>query len=83
MVQIHQERCIGCGLCAKDCIAANIQITEGKAHVLGECLACGHCVAICPQYAVSIPEFDMADKNHMFVCCWVIRQCNIKRTAPA
>ena len=82
MIQIHQERCIGCGLCAKDCIAANIRMTEGKAHVLGECLACGHCVAICPQYAVSIPEFDMADKKS-YVCMLLgYPAVQYKRTAP-
>ena len=26
-----------------------------------ECLQCGHCVAICPENAVAIPEYDMAD----------------------
>src|SRR5699024_2124047 len=25
------------------------------------CFQCGHCVAVCPKGAVSIPEYDMAD----------------------
>ena len=61
MIQIDKERCIGCGLCAQDCIAANIRVENGKAVVLQECLTCGHCAAVCPQQAVSIPQYDMAD----------------------
>lgn len=61
MIQIQQERCIGCGLCVQDCIAANIRVENGKAVVLQECLTCGHCAAICPQQAVTIPQYDMAD----------------------
>lgn len=61
MIQIDQERCIGCGLCVHDCIADNILLQEGKAVIQKACLNCGHCVAICPQQAVAIPDFDMDD----------------------
>ena len=61
MILIDKERCIGCGLCVKDCIAGNLKVENGKAEVLGSCLQCGHCVAVCAQNAVQIPEFDMAD----------------------
>ena len=60
MVVIDEKKCIGCGLCAADCIAQNIVIEE-KARVKQDCFQCGHCVAVCPQGAVSIPEYDMAD----------------------
>ncbi|MEG0155265.1 MAG: nitroreductase family protein [Lachnospiraceae bacterium] len=61
MVTINEELCIGCGMCKEDCIAHNIEIQDKKAVVKGKCMQCGHCVAICPQKAVSIPEYDMED----------------------
>lgn len=61
MVKINPEFCIGCGKCAADCIALNIELTEGKAEIKNDCFQCGHCVAICPEGAVSIPDYDMED----------------------
>jgi nitroreductase/NAD-dependent dihydropyrimidine dehydrogenase PreA subunit len=61
MVNIDKSKCIGCSLCVNDCIANNITLSDGKAHVNGPCILCGHCVAICPENAVYIPEYDMAD----------------------
>ena len=34
MVKIDREKCIGCGLCADDCIALNIKIQDKKAQML-------------------------------------------------
>lgn len=59
MVTIDESKCIGCGKCAKDCIAQMIEMNHKRARVSGECILCGHCVAICPADAVRIPEYDM------------------------
>ena len=57
MVVIDEERCTGCGTCVKDCVSHNLVLEEGKARPLDACFNCGHCVAICPQGASSIPEY--------------------------
>lgn len=58
MIKINKDACIGCGLCAKDCVARNVKIEEGKAKIKRECILCGHCVAICPKHAVTITEYE-------------------------
>lgn len=61
MVKVNQDKCIGCGKCAEDCLAFNIEITDGKAQAKKECLECGHCVAVCPVNAVELEGYDMED----------------------
>lgn len=54
MVVIDEMVCIGCGQCEKDCFGHNISLKDGKAHIMGKCFECGHCVAICPVNAAKI-----------------------------
>jgi len=61
MILIDHDKCVGCGLCVSDCIGYNLKLQDGKAVARRECFLCGHCVAICPAGAVSIPEYDMED----------------------
>lgn len=61
MVNIDKSKCTGCGKCEKDCIALALKTTGGKAVYTKDCLLCGHCVAVCPVNAVSIPDYDMKD----------------------
>lgn len=58
-VMIDDSKCVGCGLCVKDCVASSLEIVDGKA-VFTEtrCIGCGHCYAICPQKAVDMPNLD-------------------------
>lgn len=61
MIQIDEKKCIGCGACEKDCFFQAIQVKENKANVLKDCFHCGHCVAVCPAGAVSMPDYPMED----------------------
>lgn len=54
---IDEEKCIQCGLCAKDCITGSITIDENKKPQMTNadgCIKCQHCFAICPVGAISI-----------------------------
>lgn len=61
MVKVDRDKCIGCGACTEDCLAFNIVLDDDKASVKGNCIECGHCVALCPVGAVSIEGYDMDD----------------------
>ncbi|ROR25848.1 4Fe-4S dicluster protein [Mobilisporobacter senegalensis] len=59
-VKIDIEKCIGCGLCCKDCPHHVLVLQNGKVTMLAEkCLECGHCVAICPKDAFTMSGYDM------------------------
>lgn len=59
IISVDADRCIGCALCVKDCPTATMQMRGDKAVVTTSgCIKCGHCQAICPQYAVTISGFD-------------------------
>lgn len=58
-VIIDTEKCIGCGLCKKDCVGFDIDIVDGKAKACGRsCIMCGHCEAVCPKGAIKITGFE-------------------------
>jgi len=60
-VIIDPKKCIGCGLCEKDCPTYNIQVKNEKAVLCGIlCLKCGHCAAVCPKSAIELTGFDDA-----------------------
>lgn len=48
------ERCNGCGLCARLCPTGNIELVEGRPRFAGRCTPCMRCVHLCPQEAVQI-----------------------------
>lgn len=58
-VMINKDKCVGCSVCAKVCVAHNIAINNKKAEtILDDCIKCGQCTAVCPREAISISGYD-------------------------
>jgi ferredoxin len=55
---IDEEKCNGCGLCAKACAEGAIKIIHGKAKLVSEiyCDGLGACIGHCPQNAITIKQ---------------------------
>jgi len=56
--EVATEKCSGCGSCAADCIARVIEMVDKRPTVSPDneanCIACQHCLTVCPTGAVSI-----------------------------
>jgi nitroreductase/Pyruvate/2-oxoacid:ferredoxin oxidoreductase delta subunit len=61
IITVDLSLCNRCGLCKKDCPHGLWIVTDQGAKISSQdCQKCGHCVAICPQKAVSISGFEDA-----------------------
>jgi len=58
IIQINEEKCNGCGLCAKACHEGAIGMVNGKAKLLREdyCDGLGDCLPACPTGAITFVE---------------------------
>ncbi len=58
IIQIEEEKCNGCGVCAEACHEGAIGMVDGKARLLREdyCDGLGDCLPVCPTGAISFVE---------------------------
>ncbi len=58
IIQINEEKCNGCGLCAKACEEGAIAMIDGKAKLVREdyCDGLGNCLPVCPMEAISFED---------------------------
>lgn len=63
IIQIDEEKCNGCGICADACHEGAIGIIEGKAKLLRDdyCDGLGDCLPACPTGAISFIEREAAE----------------------
>ena len=53
-LKIDSAKCVGCGMCAKNCPTNNIVIKDGMASASSQCTMCYRCVDYCPKQAITL-----------------------------
>ena len=69
IITIDEEKCNGCGLCAKACHGGAIGMVNGKAKLLRDdhCDGLGDCLPSCPMNAISFEEREVPAYNEAAV----------------
>ncbi len=66
MIEVLQDKCVGCGLCVKACAYDAIRITDKLAEIdIDKCVLCGACVQACPFEAIFLRRqaAEVTDKS--------------------
>ena len=69
IIQIDEDKCIGCSLCATACHEGAIQMVNGKAKLMRDdyCDGLGDCLPVCPTDAISFVEREALAYNEAAV----------------
>ncbi len=69
IIKIDEEKCNGCGKCAKACHEGAIEMINGKAKLTREdyCDGLGDCLPACPVDAISFEEREAPEYNEAAV----------------
>lgn len=78
IIEIDQEKCNGCGACAKACHEGAIGMIKGKATLLRDdyCDGLGDCLPTCPTGAISFVEREAQEYDAAAVarpCQWPVQ----------
>ena len=57
-LKIDMNLCSACKLCKSVCIRDNIEIDEFAYELESNCFDCGHCMAVCPQGAITLLKYE-------------------------
>lgn len=61
---VRKKRCVGCGMCAKQCAHGAISFGEDKKASIGHdrCVGCGRCIGVCNFDAIFNPDDCASDE---------------------
>ena len=85
IIHIDEEKCNGCGLCAKACHEGAIGMVNGKAKLLRDdyCDGLGDCLPTCPTGAINFVEREAAAYDEAAVQAHMEARKNAQHAAPA
>lgn len=66
IIQIDEEKCVGCGLCTRNCAEGALQVIDGKARLISDsyCDGLGKCLPHCPMDALKLVEREAKPFSH-------------------
>lgn len=81
VIEIDEELCNGCGLCAQACHEGAIGMVDGKAKLLRDdyCDGLGDCLPTCPTGAISFVEREAAPYNEAAVAANLASKNNVSK----
>ncbi|MCD4820163.1 MAG: electron transfer flavoprotein subunit alpha [Candidatus Cloacimonetes bacterium] len=84
MIEVINEKCVGCGLCLKACAYDAIKIIDKVAEIdVDKCTLCGACVSSCPFDAIFIRKYGhTAIDRSKYSGIWVFAEQKNGEIAP-